>query len=131
MISPAIISLLRTTVPEGMWFNRFGIAQRVFMFKWEGKGHSRVEIECGSLNGVWGFSYTIACNYHGCGSGLWINDFKYLTFEECLSVAKDKITEFFEKEGAKPVLPNSISDFHIAEPYAYLKQLEGHERVGV
>lgn len=127
MISPALISLIRTTAPSGLWFNSCNVAQRVYMFKWVGKQNSRVEIQMASINGVWGFATSLMCKANGLGKGLSTGDFKYPSFEKCLELATSKVKGYFGGSGIKPELPTSLNDFTIEEPYAYLHNIVGFD----
>ena len=131
MISPALISLIRTTAPSGLWFNSCNVAQRVYMFKWKGKQNSYVEIQMASINGVWGFSTSLCCKLSGQGSGLWTGDFKHPSFEKCLELATAKVKGYFGGSGIKPELPTSLDDFTIEEPYAYLHNIVGFNSIGI
>lgn len=123
MISPALISLIRTTAPSGLWFNSCNIAQRVYMFKWVGKQNSWVKIQMASINGVWGFSTSLCCKLNGQSSGLWIGDFKHPSFEKCFELVAAEVKGYFDGSGIKPELPASLDDFTIEEPYAYLHSI--------
>lgn len=131
MISPALISLIRTTAPSGLWFNSCNIAQRVYMFRWVGKQNSHVEIQMASINGVWGFSTSLRCKLSGQSSGLWTGDFKHQSFEKCLELATARVKGYFGGSGIKPELPTSLDDFTIEEPYAYLHNIVGFNSLGI
>lgn len=127
MISPALISLIRTTAPSGLWFNSCNVAQRVYMFKWVGKQNSHVKIQTASINGVWGFAISLAHKTSGQSKGLWTGDFKYPSFEKCLELATSEVKGYFGGSGIKPELPTSLDDFTIEEPYAYLHNIVGFD----
>lgn len=131
MISPALISLIRTTAPSGLWFNSCNVAQRVYMFKWVGKQNSHVEIQMASINGIWGFSTSLSCKLKGQGSGLQIGYFKHPSFEKCLELVTAKVKGYFGGSGIKPELPTSLDDFTIEEPYAHLHNIVGFNSLGI
>lgn len=131
MISPALISLIRTTAPSGLWFNSCNVAQRVYMFKWVGKQNSSVEIQMASINGVWGFALSLMCKTKGKGKGLFPGDFKHSSFEKCLELATERVQGYFGGSGIKPELPTSLEDFTIEEPYAYLHNIVGFNSLGL
>lgn len=121
MINLAILSLIRTTVPSGLWFSQFGIAQKVLLYKWNTKG-ANFQIQIAAINGVWGFATSMFNKTYGNGGGLSEKyDFRYNSFSECLECACNKIVRDFGDTKLKLPLPKSMDDFTIKDPYHYEK----------
>lgn len=89
-----LVTLIETTIPIGVTFNQWGVAQRGFryIFKFQ---KLTVTFDVCALNGLWAGEFGISTNLWGCGGPITREEFKFSSFEECVSslwlLAKDYI----------------------------------------
>lgn len=90
-----LVTLIETTIPIGVTFNQWGVAQKGFRYEFKFQKLS-VTFEVCALNGLWGGSVNIRTNTWGCASPITKNEsFEFSSFEECVKYlwfwAKDDI----------------------------------------
>lgn len=90
-----LVTLAETTIPIGVTFNQWGVAQKGFRHEFKFQKLS-VTFEVCALNGLWGGSTNISTNLWGCASPITKNEsFKFSSFEDCATYlwfwAKDYI----------------------------------------
>lgn len=79
-----LVTLIETTIPFGVTFNQFGVAQKGFRHTFKFQKLS-VEFDVCALNGLWGGSVQISTNLWGCGGPISKTDsFRFSSFEECV-----------------------------------------------
>ena len=90
-----LVTFIETTIPFGVTFNQWGVAQRGLRYEFKFRKLS-VTFDVCALNGLWGGVARISTNLWGC-SGPISKDgsFKFSSFEECVKYlwywAKDYI----------------------------------------
>lgn len=80
----ALLSVfIETTIPFGVTFNQYGVAQKGLRYTFKFQKLS-VTFDVCALNGFWGGAEHIHTNLWGCSGPISRNcDFKFSTFEEC------------------------------------------------
>lgn len=79
-----LVTLIEATIPFGVTFNQWGVAQRGF--RYEFKFHRlSVTFDVCALNGLWGGEVGIITNTWGSCGPITREDFKFCSFEECVT----------------------------------------------
>lgn len=103
----AILSLIESILPNGTYFNPYGVLQIAYLYDIK-VGKVSVRYSCFSINGVWGGAISISGSSWGCSSPLMRRDVRYISFEECadslwqrtfrqLTQSEPKILKTFQK----------------------------------
>lgn len=95
-----LTTLIETTIPFGVTFNQWGVAQKGFRHKFKFHRLS-VTFEVCALNGLWGGEVNIMTNTWGSCGPIKKEDFKFCSFEECVTYLWGSAYEriFRNKEG--------------------------------
>jgi hypothetical protein len=115
MISLAVLSLVRTTIPDGLWFNPYKVAMKVLRFTNSGKKYSySIDLMC--INGIWGGSVHFYYPTGGVACPLGADDCKFLNVDECIAYYAQWINERLiqEVKNFKIVIPK-LEDFVVYE----------------
>lgn len=79
-----LVTLIETTIPFGVTFNQWGVAQRGFRYIFKFQKLS-VTFDVCALNGLWGGVVGISTNLWGCDGPITKGEsFKFSSFEECV-----------------------------------------------
>lgn len=78
-----LTTLIETTIPIGVTFNQFGVAQRGFKYVFKFQKLSVTFRVC-ALNGLWGGAFSIMTNTWGSCSPIVREDFIFSSFEKCV-----------------------------------------------
>lgn len=79
-----LTTLIETTIPFGVTFNQWGVAQRGLRYTFNFLKLS-VTFDVCAYNGLWGGSLNITTNLWGCGGPITKESFRFSSFEECVS----------------------------------------------
>lgn len=84
MNAALLVTLIETTVPFGVTFNQWGVAQRGFRYEFSFRKLS-VKLDVCAVNGLWGGSVRISTNTWGCAGPISKSySFRFSSFEECV-----------------------------------------------
>ena len=83
MIDLAMLSLIESILPNGAYFNKYGVLQFAYLYAFK-VGKVSVRYSCFSINGIWGGVVDMMGRSWGYGSPLTRRSLKHTTFEECV-----------------------------------------------
>ena len=117
MINLAVLSLIRTTTPSGLWFNPYGVAQRVLRYSVRQKKFSySIDLIC--INGLWGGSTHYNYNLGGSSGPVGERDCKYLDVNLCIEELLCRIRRGLNSAiGSVNIQAPKLEDFEEYEPY--------------
>lgn len=79
-----LVTLIETTIPFGVTFNQWGVAQRGLRYIFNFRKLS-VTFDVCALNGLWGGECDIITHTWGSCGPVTREDFKFRSFEECVT----------------------------------------------
>lgn len=95
-----LVTLIETTIPFGVTFNQWGVSQKGFRYTFKFR-KLVVTFDVCAINGLWGGEVDILTNTWGSCGPIARGDFKFCSFEECISYLWKRADEMISrnKEG--------------------------------
>lgn len=121
MIDLALLNLIRTTTPSGLWFNDCGVAQKVLRHSVCKKFYSyTIDLIC--INGIWGgcikYMYCYKGNYGGMSGPVSEKSCRYTNVGDCITELVRRIHTGLRREVPDAVIETpKLEDFLECEPY--------------
>ena len=91
-----LVTFIETTIPTGVTFNQWGVAQKGLRHTFRSR-KLIVTFDVCALNGLWAGEFGISTNLWGCGGPVTREDFKFTSFEECVSHLWKLVEDYIEK----------------------------------
>lgn len=114
---PVLVTFMETTVPFGVTFNRFGVAQKGLRYSFSFQKLTVTFNAC-SVNGLWIGGLTINANTWGCSFPVAKQSQGFPSFEECVENLWRRSESFIDANCKKAI---SGSDGDMPEQFARFK----------